>query len=93
MKHFYVVTLFLYLLFICWAYATVVGTTLSSIIPWTPSSDWTECTAADFSFVYLPDNSKCKETYRFYIAVFGIIVLPLCCLELKDQQFVQVRSK
>eukprot|EP00794_Sanderia_malayensis_P008125 gene8125-8995_t len=89
-KYAYIIALFVYMTFVSWSYATVVGTTWSSVIPWRPSESWVECSSNDFTDVYVPANVKCKETYWFYTALFGVIVIPLGCFELRGQMFVQV---
>ena len=86
-KKLYMVALFFYMTFICWSYATIVGTSWSLVIPWGPSD---VCSADDFANVYIPSNVKCKETYWFYTVLFGVIVIPLGCFELKGQKYIQV---
>lgn len=89
-KIMYIITLGIYLLITCWAYATVAASSWASNLPWNISSVSQMCHPEDFTGVLLPTSTSCQNTYHFYLLVFTLIVIPLSCLEFTEQKYIQV---
>ncbi len=61
-------------------FCSVFGTSLASNIP-SPFHDGTICADA---------SSGCEAPVRFFILIFGLVVVPLSCMDLEEQVVVQV---
>jgi amino acid permease len=86
-KIFYKVCISLFIFGTIWSYASVFGTSLSShvSIPFINAGNTCDLYAEGGSL-----NSGCNSLYTFYLAIFACIVVPLSCMDLKDQKVFQV---
>lgn len=85
----YEVCTILYLFGGLWSYGSVFAQSAASHIPLPVSLvngtlSWFTCD------VYRDGSSSCTILYLIYIAVFGLIVVPLTCLNLTEQKPLQV---
>ena len=85
-KTVYVIILSVYFLGTLWAYASVFASSAAANIPLPFIND------ADVCDVQHDKSTGCQVLYRIYLLVFTAIVVPLTCLELREQQIVQVGS-
>lgn len=76
------VGLFVYMTTGLWSFGSVFGISLTSKIPILSSGP---CNMYE-----VPLSSGCHETYLIYMAIFAAVVVPLSCLELKEQISIQV---
>lgn len=69
-----------------WSYASVFSQSIASHIPLPvgPGASWFTCD------VYRDMGINCTFLYLIYILVFGLIVVPLTCMDLSEQKFLQV---
>ena len=82
------VVLVLNSILICWACATVAGSSLSSNISYNFGS-LERCKDSEFHHRALPGDG-CKHSYRFSVFLYAVAVIPLCLLELSEQKYLQL---
>ena len=78
-KHLYILLLSFYMYGLLWAYPSVFGNSFADQLP-SPFNGGHAC----------GDNQTCTDPVRFYILVFGLIVVPMSCIDLEEQVGVQV---
>jgi amino acid permease len=86
---------FIYLLFFLpcifftlWMANPIVGTSLGINIP-INTGVFRQCSKDDFSH-YLHPSDGCWNTYSLFVLIFAAIVVPMSCLELKEQALFQM---
>ena len=84
----YLVLILIYLFIGQWLTGPVAGTAWSSNLPLNFGT-FRQCSQADFNGVLHPSDG-CWNSYALCILFFAIIVVPLSCLDLKEQEIVQV---
>jgi amino acid permease len=81
-RHFktaYMLLLCLFLYGVLWAYSSVFGTSFAGQIP------------SPFHGGHVCDGSEsCDGPIRFWVLIFGLIAVPLSCMDLQEQVVVQV---
>jgi len=87
-KHSFVAMLVIHVVLICWVCATVAGSALASNISYNFGS-LERCRDSEFHHKVIPDDG-CRDSYRFSVFLYAMIVLPLCFLELQEQKYIQV---
>lgn len=70
---------------ILWAFASVFATSCSANIPIWFINDGKTCDEAI-------DKSGCGPSFRVWLAVYALFVVPLSLMELKEQRALQVRT-
>lgn len=72
-----------------WIKGTVAATAWSSNIPLSLGI-FDKCTTDDLEGVSIHPEGNCWNNYALCIVLFGLIVVPLSCLELSEQKWFQV---
>jgi amino acid permease len=75
-KTIYMILLSLYMYGLLWAYPSVFGRSFAGRVP-TPFHDGKMC-------------EDCDAQVRFWILIFGCVVVPMSCIDLEEQVVVQV---
>ena len=78
----------IYIFLACWSFTTVAGTAWASNIPYNFGS-LNVCSEDAFHHQVLP-HGGCLSSYYFSIFLFGILMVSLSMLDLKEQAIVQV---
>lgn len=73
---------------ICWACATVAGSSLASNISYNFGS-LERCRDSEFHHRAIPGDG-CKHSYRFSVFLYSVAVIPLCLVELSEQKYLQL---
>jgi hypothetical protein len=89
LKVLYLLTLTVYSFFATLSYATVAGSAWSVNLPLNFGT-LKECSDKDFFNQIIPDDEGCANAYRFCVFLFGVIVIPITLLDLKEQAIVQL---
>lgn len=84
----YVVALMVNSIIICWACATVAGSSLASNISYNFGS-LERCEDSEFHHRAIPKDG-CKHSYQFSVLLYAVAVIPLCFLELSEQKYIQM---
>lgn len=84
-KRIYVVLLSIYFLGTLWAYSSVFAASAAGNIPLPGINGSKVCD------VSVDKSGGCTLLYDVYLIIFACIVVPLTCLELKEQMCVQVQ--
>ena len=87
-KYIYLIVVTIYSFLACWSFSTVAGTAWASNIPYNFSS-LTGCSEDAFHHQVLPQGG-CLYSYYFSVFLFGILMIFLSVLDLKEQAIVQV---
>ena len=87
-KFIYLAVVTIYTFLSCWSYSTVAGSAWASNIPYNFST-LRMCGVDAFHHHLLP-HGGCLSAYYFSVFLFGLIVIFLSVLDLKEQVFVQV---
>ena len=87
-KYIYLAVVTIYTFLSCWSYSTVAGSAWASNIPYNFAT-LTECSDNAFHHQLLP-HGGCLSAYYFSVFLFGVIVVFLSVLDLKEQVWVQV---
>ena len=66
-----------------WAYSTVFAASFSANVPIFFLNDGDTCN--------IETDPGCYANYRIWLGVFSLFVVPLSCLDLREQQALQVR--
>eukprot|EP01088_Endostelium_zonatum_P022051 TRINITY_DN911_c1_g2_i2.p1 TRINITY_DN911_c1_g2~~TRINITY_DN911_c1_g2_i2.p1 ORF type:complete len:545 (+),score=82.65 TRINITY_DN911_c1_g2_i2:88-1635(+) len=86
-KLFYEICIVLYMLGTLWSYTAVFSSSMTAFVPF-PGLSWDRnCNLYDASVPWVWD---CEWTYLIFIGLYAIIVLPLACMSLVDQQWIQI---
>ncbi len=88
LKIVYLLVLTVYSFLACLSYSTVTGSAWSVNIPLNFASV-RQCESHDFLHYIIPSDHHCRNAYRFSLALFAILVVPLSLLDLKEQAIVQ----
>ena len=88
MKYVYLGSLSIYSFLACWSYGTVAGSAWASNIPFNFGSV-DKCEEDAFVHRVLPSGG-CLSAYYLSLSVFGVIVITLSLLDLKEQAIVQL---
>lgn len=84
----YLVMLMINSILMCWACATVAGSSLASNIPYNFGS-LERCEDSEFHHRAIP-NDGCRHSYRFSVFLYAVAVIPLCFLELSELRHIQM---
>lgn len=87
-KYIYLAVVTIYTFLSCWSYSTVAGSAWASNIPYNFAT-LTKCEDTAFHHQLLP-HGGCLSAYYFSVFLFGVIVVFLSVLDLKEQVIVQV---
>ena len=87
-KYVYLTVVTIYSFLACWSFSTVAGTAWASHIPYNFGSLNT-CSEDAFHHQVLPQGG-CLSSYYFSVFLFGILMIFLSVLDLKEQAIVQV---
>ena len=71
-----------------WLTTPVAGTAWSSLLP-VDNGVFRQCDHKEFKGVYHPTDG-CWNLYALCILFFGVLVVPISCLDIKEQQIIQV---
>lgn len=82
-KNCYIFVLSMYMLGVLWSFSSVFATSAAENIPVFFLNDGKTCDIEE-------DPHGCLWNYRFFLGIFAAVVIPLSCLELKEQVCVQV---
>ena len=85
-KYIYLAVVTIYTFLSCWSYSTVAGSAWASNIPYKFVN---KCSDDAFHHQLLPSGG-CLDAYYFSVFLFGVIVVFLSVLDLKEQAIVQV---
>ena len=88
-KYLYLITLTVYTLLATWSFSTVGGSAWAINIPFNFSTVQ-ECRDDDFHHEVLPPEVPCRNAYYVCLTIFGVIVITLSLLDLKEQAVVQM---
>ena len=87
-KYVYLATVTIYSFLACWSYSTVAGSAWASNIPFNFAT-LELCKGDAFHHQNLPDGG-CLSSYYFSVFLFGLIMIALSVLDLKEQAIVQL---
>ena len=87
-KYIYLIVVTIYSFLACWSYSTVAGSAWASNIPYNFAS-LNVCKEDAFHHQILP-HGGCLSSYYFSLFLFGLVMIFLSVLDLKEQAFVQV---
>ena len=87
-KYVYLAVVTIYSFLACWSFSTVAGTAWASNIPYNFGS-LEICSESAFHHHVLPKGG-CLSSYYFSVFLFGILMIFLSVLDLKEQAIVQV---
>lgn len=87
-KYVYLSVVTIYSFLACWSFSTVAGTAWASHIPYNFGS-LSMCSEDAFHHQVLPQGG-CLSSYYFSVFLFGILMIFLSVLDLKEQAIVQV---
>ena len=87
-KYAYLSVVTIYSFLACWSFSTVAGTAWASNIPYNFGS-LNVCSEDAFHHQVLP-HGGCLSSYYFSVFLFGILMIILSVLDLKEQAIVQV---
>ena len=89
LKYIYIIILCVYCLFASWSFCTVAGSAWASNIPYN-FGGIVECADGAFHHTLLPSDPGCLRAYYFSLFLFGVIVVTLSMLDLKEQAVIQI---
>ena len=87
-NHGYVVVLTLWATGTLWGFSAVVGTTMAALwpaplqIPWAGDATPGPCN--------IDADANCAPTYRGWVLMFALVVIPLTCLRMREQKWLQM---
>ena len=87
-KYIYLAVVTIYTFLSCWSYSTVAGSAWASNIPYNFTT-LIKCEDNAFHHQLLP-HGGCLSAYYFSVFLFGVIVVFLSVLDLKEQVIVQM---
>ncbi len=87
-KYIFLFFLTIYLFLVLWPYSIVAGSAWASNIPFNFSTVQ-QCAEDDFQHAILPPE-PCLNAYYVSLSIFGVIVILLSLLDLKEQAIVQM---
>ena len=88
-KYLYLITLTAYILLATWSFSTVGASAWSINIPFNFATV-RECRDDDFHHEVLPPEVPCRNAYYVCLTIFGVLVILLSLLDLKEQALVQM---
>eukprot|EP00475_Leptophrys_vorax_P035259 TRINITY_DN5791_c0_g1_i2.p1 TRINITY_DN5791_c0_g1~~TRINITY_DN5791_c0_g1_i2.p1 ORF type:complete len:489 (-),score=130.98 TRINITY_DN5791_c0_g1_i2:43-1509(-) len=89
-KMLYKTVLSLFIFGLLWGYASVFGSSMAARIPIDLPKIGLVINGGDVCDIYTNFSSGCNGLYWFYLILFACVVVPLTCMDLKDQKFFQV---
>ena len=87
-KYFYLFVVVTFCIFVALAFATVASTAWATNIPLN-FGPFQQCQYDAFHYHRLPVEPGCLHTYYFCLMVFGLIVVPLSLMGLREQAILQ----
>ena len=87
-KYLYLITLTVYTCLATWSFSTVGGSAWAINIPFNLSTVQ-RCMDDAFHHEVLPSEMPCRYTYYICLSIFGVIVIPLSLLDLKEHVVMQ----
>ena len=87
-KYLYLVIVAVFSIAVAASYAVVVGSAWATNIPLN-FGPFNQCSYNDFHYAIIPEDVGCQYTYYFCLMLFGLIVVPLSVMNLKDQAVIQ----
>lgn len=87
-KYIYLLLLSVSSLFFAWSYSVVVATAWATRIPFN-FGPFQQCSYDAFHNHIIPELEGCRHTYYFCLMLFGLIVIPLSLVDLKEQAAIQ----
>ena len=88
-KYLYVLVMIIYCSLGYWATSTVVGSALATNIPFNFDTV-KQCKSDAFQHHILPTDEECVNAYRLCLLIYGLIVVTLSLINLKDQAIFQM---
>ena len=88
-KYLYLIILTVYTCLATWSFSTVGGSAWAINIPFNFSTV-EKCQYDDFHHEVLPPEVPCRNAYYICLSIFGVIVITLSLLDLKEQAVVQM---
>ena len=87
-KYLYLVIVAVFCFSVAVSYAVVVGSAWATNIPLN-FGPFNQCSYNDFHYAIIPEDVGCRYTYYFCLMLFGLVVVPLSMMNLKDQAVIQ----
>ena len=87
-KYLYLIIMTVYCFLAAWSFCTVAGSAWAINIPFN-FSNIVQCKDDEFQHSVLPEGS-CLNAYYFSLFLFGVIVITMSLLDLKEQALVQM---
>ena len=87
-KYLYLVIVVVFCFFISLTFATIASTTWATNLP-LYFGPFQQCPQDAFRYHLLPAGEGCRFTYFFCLMVYGLIVVPLSVVNLREQAIVQ----
>ena len=87
-KYFYLVMVVVFCLSCSLAATVITTSTLATYIPFN-FGPFQQCSYDAFHNVIVPKDDGCRYTYYFCLMLFGLVVVPLSMMNLKDQAVIQ----
>ena len=88
-KYLYLIIMSVYSFLAGWSYSTVAGSAWSTNLPFHTGA-FNQCSDTQFYQSVAPSDPGCLASYRLCVLFFAVIVVPLSCMDLKEQGFVQM---
>lgn len=88
-KYLYLIIMSVYSFLAGWSYSTVAGSAWSTNLPF-HTDTLHQCNDTQFHLSVAPADAECLASYRLCVLFFAVIVIPLSCMDLKEQGFVQM---
>ena len=87
-KYLYLLVVAVFCFSVAVSYAAVVGSAWATNIP-LEFGPFRQCSHDAFHYELIPKDVGCRYTYYFSLMLFGLIVVPLSVMNLKDQAVIQ----
>ena len=87
-KYIYLITVAGFCVLVAVSFVTVTSSALSANIPLN-FGPFTQCSYDAFHNVIIPEEDSCRYSYYFCLMLFGLIVVPLSVMNLKEQAVIQ----
>ena len=87
-KYLYLLVVAVFCLSVAVSYAVVVGSAWATNIP-LEFGPFRQCSYDAFHYELIPEEDGCRYTYYFCLMLFGLIVVPLSVMNLKEQAVIQ----
>ena len=87
-KYIYLITVVAFCFFVSLGLAVVVSSVRATNIPLN-FGPFTQCSYDAFHNVIFPEDDGCRYSYYFCLMLFGLIVIPLSVMNIKEQAVIQ----